>query len=102
MEHGSTVQGKRQAKKVCALLCPRHRLLGPRQPLVRIAQVPQRPSGTVLAWHTRVVPIEERRGAVLEIVKSYPLHKMYVRRSDSAHEKQCRSQTDNAIIYKGL
>src|SRR5215510_955400 len=38
MKHGSPAQGKTEAKRVCALLCQGHRLLVPRQPLVRIAQ----------------------------------------------------------------
>ena len=65
MEHSSPVQGKTQAKGVCTLLRQRHRLLAPRQPLFRIAQVPQCPGGMDVAHDTSVVPIEERSGAVL-------------------------------------
>ena len=80
MEHGSTAQGKTQAKGVRTLLRQGHRLVAPRQPLVRIAQEPQRPGGIAVANHTSVLPIEERRGAVLlGIVERYTLCKVRVR-----------------------
>ena len=44
-------QGAAEAKRMCALLCQRHRLLAPRQPLVRIAQHPQRPGSKAVANH---------------------------------------------------
>jgi hypothetical protein len=47
------------------LLRQQQRIVTPRQPLVRIAQGPQRPGGNALTDHTRVVPIEERQGTVL-------------------------------------
>ena len=43
MEHRRTAQGKTEAKGVCTLLRQGHRLLAPRQPLVRIAQDPTAP-----------------------------------------------------------
>src|SRR5262249_8295352 len=45
MEHGSKAQGISQAKGVGNLLREGDRLLAPRQPLIRIAQYPQRPGG---------------------------------------------------------
>ena len=81
MEHGSKAQGKTQAKGVRTLLRQGHRLVAPRQPLVRIAKIPQRPGGIAAANHASVVPIEERRGAVLlGVVEGYPLCKVRVRR----------------------
>ena len=54
--------------------------LAPRQPLVRITQGPQRPGGVDVAQHATIVPIAERRGAVLlSIVERHPLRKMGVR-----------------------
>ena len=93
MEHGSKVQGKTQAKGVRTLLRQGHRFLAPRQPLVRIAQVPQRPGGKAVAHHPSVLPIEERRGTVLlGIVERYPLGKVRVRSGYRAQVEQRRPQ----------
>src|SRR6266700_7052339 len=62
MAYRRTTHGKVQAKRVRTLLRQGHRLLAPRQPLVRIAQVPQRPRSVAVTHHPRVVSIEERRG----------------------------------------
>src|SRR5262245_12260734 len=59
MEYGSEKQGKTQAKGMCTLLRQRHRLLAPCQPLVRISQRPERPSGKDVANHPRVLPMLE-------------------------------------------
>ena len=81
MDHGRIAQGKTQAKGVCNLVRQGHRLLATRQPLVRRAQVPQRPSGMDAAHHTSVLPIEDRRGVVLlGIVDLYTLRQVRVRR----------------------
>ena len=74
MDHGSPTQGKPQAKGMRTLLCQQQRIVTPRQPLVRIAQGPQRPGGKAITNHTRVVPIEEHQGTVLlGIIERYPL-----------------------------
>src|SRR5713101_6849887 len=65
MEHRRKAQGKTQTKGVRNLLRQGHRLLALRQPLVRIAQVPQRPGTNAMANHARVLPVEDCRGAVL-------------------------------------
>src|SRR4029453_2420985 len=65
MEHGSKGQDKTQAKGVRTLLRQRHRLLALRQPLLRIPQIPQRPSSKDVTYHTSVFPVQERRSAVL-------------------------------------
>ena len=62
------------------LLRQGHRLVALRQPLVRIAQEPQRPGGKAVAHHPSVLPIEERRGTVLlGIVERDTLRKVRVR-----------------------
>src|SRR5712671_3555518 len=79
MELRRTAQGKTPAKRVRDLLSQRHRLLAPRQPLLRIAQGPQRPGGKDVANHARVLTIAECGGAVLlGIIERYPLRKMRV------------------------
>src|SRR5712691_11226952 len=80
MEYRSSTQGKTQAIGVRNLLCQGHCLVAPHQPLVRIPQIPQRPGGMAAAHHTRALPIEEHRGAVLlGIIECYALGKMRVR-----------------------
>src|SRR5438874_1608571 len=72
MEEGSKHQGMSQAKRIRKLLRQGRRLNAPRQPLLRIAQTPQCPSGVAVANHTNILPIEERRGAVLPgVVECY-------------------------------
>ena len=80
--------------KGCALCCARVTAsLAPRQPLVRIAQIPQRPGVKAVANHPSVLPIEERRGAVLlGIVEGYPLRKVRVRSGYRSQLEQCRPQ----------
>src|SRR5215470_1467783 len=65
MEQGSNTQGITQVKGVCHLLCQGQRLLAPHQPLLRIAQTPQRRGSQNMTHYTSVVPIEGGRGAVL-------------------------------------
>ena len=65
MEHRSSTQGNTQAKGVHNLLRQSYRFVAPRQPLVRIAQEPQRPSDMAATHHASILPIEERRGTVL-------------------------------------
>ena len=75
------LKAKLRLKGCATLLRQGHRLVAPRQPLVRIAQVPQRPRGKAVANHASVLPIEERRGAVLlGIVERDTLRKVRVRR----------------------
>src|SRR5262245_22977667 len=82
MDCGSTVQGVSQAKGVCPLLRQGHRLLDPRQPLVRIAQQPEEMGVMAAARHPSILPIEQRRGTVLlEIIEREPLCQMRVCRS---------------------
>ena len=91
MEHGSSAQGITQAIGVRTLLRQGQRLIEPRQPLVRIAQGPQRPSSKVMANHASVVSVEERSGAVLlGIVQGYPLCKVCERRNCRTQEEQRR------------
>jgi hypothetical protein len=91
MEHGSPAQGKTEAKRVCALLSQGHRLIVPRQPLVRIAQGPQRPGGIAAAKHPGILPMEKHRGAVLlGIVERNTLSKMRVCRGWRSQAEQCR------------
>ena len=91
MEHGSKAQDKTQAKGVRTLLRQGHRCVDPRQPLVRIAQVPQRPGGKAVANHARVLPIEDRSGAVLlGIVERYTLRQVPVRRGWHTQAEQRR------------
>src|SRR5262249_47029662 len=79
MEYRRTTQGKSQAKGMSNLLCQGHRLLALCQPLVRIAEVPQRPGRVAVTNHTSVVPIAERRGAVLRgVVERHTLRKVRV------------------------
>src|SRR5262249_48861972 len=74
MEHSRNTQGKTQAEGVCTLLRQGHCFLAPHQPLARIPQVPQRPGVLTRAYHTSILPIEERRSAVLiEVVEGYTL-----------------------------
>jgi hypothetical protein len=90
MEHSPNTQGITQTKGVRTLLRQGHRLLAPRQPLVRIAQVPQRPGSNAMANHTRVLPVEERMGAVLlGVVERDPLRHVRVRRGWRSQEGQC-------------
>ena len=65
MEHGSMTQDKTQAEGVRHVLREDHRLLAPRQPLVRRTQVPQRIGGKDVANHAYVLPVEERLSTVL-------------------------------------
>src|SRR5262245_48070859 len=51
VEHRRKTPGKTQTKRVRNLLCQGHRLLALRQPLVRIAQVPQRPGSNAMTCH---------------------------------------------------
>src|SRR5262249_37140837 len=93
MEHGSTTHGNTQAKGVCNLLRQRHRLLALRQLLVRIAQEPQRPGAKAVAHHTRVIPMQERRGTMLlGVVECNTLRKMRVRSGSISQHQQRRSQ----------
>src|SRR6516165_4394393 len=73
MEQGSPAQDKTQAKGVCTLLRQRQRFVASHQPLVRRAQVPQRPGSVDVAKHPRVLPMLEHRGAVLRgIIERHP------------------------------
>src|SRR5215510_13088716 len=93
MDHSSTAQDPPQAKGVCNLLREGHRLLALRQPLVRIAQTPQRPGSKAMANHPSVLSIEERRGTVLlGIVQRYTLRQVCVRLGDRTQGEQRRSQ----------
>src|SRR5262245_45076475 len=93
MEHGSPAQDKPQAKGVGTLLRQGQCLLAPREPLVRIAQVPQRTGAIAMANDTSVVPIEERSSTVLlRVIQGSSLRKMCVRRGDRSQLVQCRSQ----------
>src|SRR4029453_4134226 len=81
MEPGSNAPGIRQAKGVRTLLRQGHRLVVPCQPLVRIAKTPQRAGTNAMAKHTRVLPIEDRRGVMLlGVIERYPLRQVRVRR----------------------
>src|SRR5215470_7146855 len=89
MEYSSHAQDKTQAVGVRMLLRQRHRLLAPRQPLLRIAQGPQRPGGKAMAHHTSIRPIKEHPGTVLlRVVQGYSLRKMRVRRGYRTQEEQ--------------
>src|SRR5215471_3079394 len=57
MEHSSSTQGTPQAVGVRNLLRERHHLLVLRQPLIRIAQGPQRTSSKAMAHHPSVLAI---------------------------------------------
>src|SRR6516165_10755169 len=81
-----------QAIGVRKLLRQRHRLLAPHQPLGRRATIPQRPSAKAVAYHPRVLTIEERISAVLlGIVERHPLCKVCLCRGDRAQMQQDRS-----------
>ena len=70
------------------LLRQGHRLVAPRQPLVRVAKIPQCPSAKDTANHASIAPVEEGRGAVLlGIVEGYTLCKVRVRSSWLSHEE---------------
>src|SRR5215831_3056979 len=87
-------QGITQTEGVRALLRQCHRLLTLRQPLVRIAKNAQRTSRKALAHHASVLPMQERRGAVLlGIIERYTLRKMGVRLGCHAQIIQCRPQS---------
>src|SRR5262245_46137105 len=80
MEWSCITQGDTEAKGVCSLLRQRHRVLALRQPLVRIPQIPQRPSSKDVAHDTSILSAEECRGMVLMgVVEFYPLRKVCVR-----------------------
>src|SRR5262249_43616551 len=75
----STDQGKTEAKGMRKLLCQSQRFVHLCPPLVRIAQVPQRPGGMAVADHASVFPKEECWGVVLlGIVERDTLCKMRV------------------------
>src|SRR5439155_24835009 len=83
MEPGSKAQGETQAKRVGTLLRQGHCLVVPCQPLVRIAQIPQRPGSQAMAHHASILPIEERRSSVLlGVVEGYPLCTVCLCRGD--------------------
>src|SRR5215471_5430536 len=65
MEHGSKAQGETQGKRVSTLLRQGHCFVVPCQPLVRIAQIPQRPGVMTRADHPSVLAIEEGIDTVL-------------------------------------
>src|SRR5262249_7501515 len=65
MDHGSKVQGEAQAKRVGTLPRQGHRLVIPCQPLLRIAQMPQRPGVMTRADYTSIFAIAEGRDTVL-------------------------------------
>ena len=93
MEEGSLVQGKTEGVGVRNLLRQGHRLLALRQPLIRIAQVPQCQGSLAVANHTSILPMPERRGAVLlGVVECHTLRKMRVRSGDRPQLVQCRPQ----------
>src|SRR5262245_61623147 len=93
MEHGSQAQGISQAKGVHTLLRQRYRLTASRQPLVRIAEMPQCPSGIAMTHHPRVFSIEECRATVLlGIVERHPLRMGCVRQGDLSQVEQCPPQ----------
>src|SRR5262249_41444478 len=91
MEPGSTAQGISQAKGMGTLLPKGHRFVVPRQPLSRIAKIPQRPGGKAVTHYTSVLPIEQCRGTVLlGIVERYTLRKVCVRIGCRAQVEQRR------------
>jgi hypothetical protein len=93
MEDSSMTQSITQAKGMRTLLRQGHRLVVPRQPLVRIAKPPQRPGGTAEANHASVLPIEERRGAVLlGVVERHTLRKVCVCKGWRSQVEQRRPQ----------
>src|SRR5262245_610407 len=65
MKHNSKEQRESQTKGVGNLQRQRHRCLALCQPLVRIAQRPQRPGGKTVTHHASIFPIQERRGTML-------------------------------------
>src|SRR5215471_2027176 len=89
MEYCRMPHGETQAKGVRQVLRQSQRVLDLPPPLVRIAQGPQRPSGVGMATHACVLPIEERRRAVLlGIVERYPLRIVSVRLGDASREEE--------------
>src|SRR5262249_11940252 len=86
-------QNESQAKGVRTLLRQGYCLIVLHLPLVRIAQVPERPSSMATAYHAIVLPIEERRGAMLlGIVERYALYQVRECRGLLSHEGQRRPQ----------
>ena len=77
---------------MCYLLRQSYCFIVPCSPLVRIPQRPQRPSSMTAAHHASVVPIKERQGVLLAVVKDYVLRKVYVRSGCRAEEVQRPSQ----------
>src|SRR5215471_3073312 len=85
MEHGSSTQGKTEAKGVRHLLCQRQCIVRLFPSLGWIPQTPQRPGSKAAARHPSVLPMEKRQGAVLlGVVQGYPLGKMRMRSRDRA------------------
>src|SRR5262245_50518745 len=93
MEHGSIAQDRTQAKGVCHLLRQDYRLLFPHQPLVRIAQYPQRTSGKAMAHHASILPVAERMDTVLlGVVECHTLCIVHMRSGSSSQVEQVRPQ----------
>ena len=57
MDNSSSIPRLPEAVGVRRLLRQGHRFIIPRQPLVRIPQQPQRPSGKAATHHTSVLPM---------------------------------------------
>src|SRR5262249_23856863 len=93
MEHGSNTQGNAQAKGGRHLLCQGQCLLAPCQRLVRIAQYPEDMGVKAAAIHPQVLPIQERRSAVLlGVVEGYPLYEVRMRSGWRSQVEQCIPQ----------
>src|SRR5262249_38609316 len=74
MIFASTDEGRTEAVRVYQVLRQGHRLVDPRQPLLRIAQTPQCPSTMDATQDASVFAMEECKGAVLlDIVECYTL-----------------------------
>src|SRR5262249_32395535 len=88
MEHGSKAQGETQGKRIRTLLRQGHCLVVPCQPLVRIAQQPQRQGVMTRADHPSVLAIEKCIDTVLlGVVACQTLRKMRVRRGPSSQHQ---------------
>src|SRR5215470_11990596 len=83
MQFRHPTEGDTQAKGMRQLLREGQRLVAPQPSLVRIAQIPQGPTSMAQTNHTRILPIAERRSAVLlGIIERYPLGNVRVRRGN--------------------
>src|SRR5262245_51001655 len=93
MHYSSSHQGKTQAQVVRTLLRQDYGFLTPRQPLVRVAKIPQRPRVPNVAQHARILPIEERRGTMLlGVIECHALRQVRVRCGWRSQPEQCPPQ----------